>query len=313
MITVRMNQWVERNLFWVIPLALVGGLFAFRGLSSWISLVPWLFAWITFAMALSCKASDIWEAFRKPKLMIGLFVVGHGLLALIGWLWGALLLGADSPFRTGLVLLAAIPFGISSIIWVDQAKGNRAFTLAIVVIDTVLSPITVPVVLSMLVHQQVEVPVWKLMNDLFVMLVVPTLIGVLMNEFTRGVAVQLTKKWIGLSTKVCFIFVVMINAAAVAPQIWPFRAVIPMLIPTLVSYIFIGYMSGWWIGKGESSFWRRSALFVGGMRNISLGLVVALPYFGPTVAFPVIVTILLQQPMATLMHRWVMRKEPFTI
>jgi BASS family bile acid:Na+ symporter len=301
----RWNQWIEHNLFWVIPLALVGGFFLFRGISSWIDLVPWLFAWITFAMALGCRASDLWAALQKPRLMFALFVAGHVVLALIGWLWGALWLGPNSDFRMGLILLAAIPFGISSILWVDQSKGNRAFTLAVVVLDTLLSPLTVPAMLKLFMQQSVEVPVAPLMSDLFWMLVVPTLVGVLVHEFNRGKVVAMTRNWLGLSVKGCFILVVMINAAAVAPQIEPFQADIPLLIPCIVTFVLCGYALGWFVSRREQREWQVAALYIGGMRNISLGLVIALPYFGPVVAFPVIVTILLQQPIATFIHRFI--------
>jgi len=42
--------------------------------------------------------------------------------------------------------------------------------------------------------------------------------------------------------------------------------------------------------------------FSSGMRNISLGLVLALAYFEPLTAVPVVLSILIQQPFATLNH-----------
>ncbi len=67
-----------------------------------------------------------------------------------------LLLVAIPTSITGLVLGMVIPTGVTSFIWVSIYKGNSALTLAIILIDSLLSPFIVPYSLSLFVGQKVE-------------------------------------------------------------------------------------------------------------------------------------------------------------
>lgn len=63
------------------------------------------------------------------------------------------LITPTSYTMTGFILAAAIPTGISSFVWVGIHKGNIALTLSVILIDTLLAPVAVPVVLGMVFQQ----------------------------------------------------------------------------------------------------------------------------------------------------------------
>jgi predicted Na+-dependent transporter len=48
-------------------------------------------------------------------------------------------------------------------------------------------------------------------------------------------------------------------------------------------------------------------MYTTGMRNNSLGIVLAFSFFEPRAAVPVLLSILIQQPMASFVH-WLLRK-----
>ena len=79
-----------------------------------------------------------------------------------------------------------IPTGITSFIWVSIHKGNKALTLAIILIDSLLSPFIVPFSLSLIVGQTVEMDVSSMMNGLLFMIVLPSIAAMILNELTKG-------------------------------------------------------------------------------------------------------------------------------
>ncbi len=109
-----------------------------------------------------------------------------GTMPLLAMMLGHLAFGDDPYTITGLILGAAIPTGISSFVWVNIYKGNTALTLAIILIDTILAPFAVPGIMSLLVGADVQLDTWAMMQSLFWMIVVPSLIGMVLNEWTKG-------------------------------------------------------------------------------------------------------------------------------
>ena len=127
--------------------------------------------------------------------------------------------GAHSDYTIGLLLFAIIPLGISSVMWVGSSGGSVPFILAVVVLDTILSPLVVPALMDMFIGDALVA--WnasELILDLLTMVVLPTLIGVMLYEISKG----RIKEWSAPVTqpisKLFFMLVVMLNAAAIAPM-----------------------------------------------------------------------------------------------
>jgi len=80
------------------------------------------------------------------------------------------------------------------------------------------------------------------------------------------------------------------------------------LVPVVLLLVAINYAAGYFGAKPFKSRELATTLSYGaGIRNISLGIVIALQYFSPQAAVPVVLSILLQQPIATL-HHYVLQK-----
>lgn len=98
--------------------------------------------------------------------------------------------------------------------------------------------------------------------------------------------------------------VVAINAAAIEPYMKEMRSDLPAMVPLVVLLVVICYV----LGLGGALLFRKpeltvTLLYAAGMRNISLGIVLGLSYFEPKAAVPVVISTLIQQPMATVMHK----------
>ncbi|MBU7320370.1 bile acid:sodium symporter family protein [Paenibacillus oleatilyticus] len=305
---IRLNAWIEKYLSVIVPVSLILGFLLSHYMNSWTAAVPLLFAYLTFVMATGCSFGQIREAFRMPLPMALTFVLSHVVAPALGYAIGRTAFGAESPYVVGFVLFAIIPLGVSSVIWVGLSKGHVPLALAMIVIDSALSPFVIPAAVELFFGEAIAFDHTKVMLDLVKIIVVPTILGVLVNELSK----QRFKNWsapvCGPTSKLALAVVVMINAAAIEPYVAQMKSDMIVVIPLVVLLVILSYLIGFagsvWLRKPELII---AITYSSGMRNISLGLVLALAYFEPLTAVPVVLSILIQQPMATLNH-WLMKK-----
>ncbi|MEK8126773.1 bile acid:sodium symporter family protein [Paenibacillus filicis] len=299
----RLNRLLEQYLFILTPVSLILGFLLSGAMKSWTHAIPWLFAYLTFVMATGCSLQQIRDALRMPGAMLLTFALTHVVAPLIAYGIGAWIFGAESPYVVGFVLFAVIPLGVSSVIWVSLSQGHVPFTLAMIVIDTALSPFVIPIALESMFGASIELDHAGMLTDLFLIMVAPTILGVLVNELSRYRFKAWSAPVCGPSSKVALCTVIMINAAAIAPYVVELKNDMIVVVPLVVLLVILCYLVGF-----AGSLWTRrpdlmiAITFSSGMRNISLGLVLALAYFSPLTAVPVVLAILIQQPFATLNH-----------
>ncbi|PYI57554.1 bile acid:sodium symporter [Paenibacillus flagellatus] len=291
-------------MFVIIPVSLILGFFFYRWLEGGTRLVPYLFAYLTFVMALGCSPAQLGGALRKPLAIVVTLALVHVAAPLAAYGAGTLLFGAGSPYVVGLVLFAVIPLGVSSVIWVGLSGGSVALVLSLIVLDSIVSPFVVPYAIDLLFGADIHFDHWNVMKDLIVIILVPTVLGVAVNAWSKGRAKPVTAPYAAPTSKLAFAAVIVINAAAIAPHVFAMKGELIRLVPAVLLFVAFCYALGW---LGSLPFRGRDVVvtitYSSGMRNISLGIVIALHYFEPAAAVPVVMAILIQQPMATLAHR----------
>ncbi len=137
---IRFSAWFEQRMFIITPISMGIGFVLHRYIADWGHVIPLLFAYLTFVLALGCSPGQVAKALKRPVIFILVLVLSHGIAPLIAYAAGAFIFGADSPYVIGMVLFAVIPLGVSSVIWVGMAGGLVSFILPLVVIDSILSP-----------------------------------------------------------------------------------------------------------------------------------------------------------------------------
>jgi predicted Na+-dependent transporter len=203
---------------------------------------------------------------------------------------------------TGLVLGMVIPTGVTSFMWVAIYKGNIPLVLSIILIDTLLSPIIVPFSLSLFIGGKIEMDFFNIMKGLLGMVVIPSLIGMYLNQVTKGRIKDQLGTRLAPFSKISIGFVVMLNGAVVAPYLKHIDLKLVGITLTVFMIALTGYLFSFIIGRfingGRDTV--ISLTFTGGMRNISAGAVIAITYFPAAVAVPVVVGMLFQQILASL-------------
>ncbi|WMT28944.1 bile acid:sodium symporter family protein [Bacillus aerius] len=315
---VRLNQVLGRMMPLITPVSVLLGVLLAAYLKDVTFLVPWVFAVMTFSGSLSSAFSALKHTVMHPLPLILTFLILHVLMPLYAWSAGHLIFAGDSMTITGLTLAMVIPTGVSSLIWAVMYKGNVGLTLSIILIDTLLSPLIVPVSLSIFVGTQVHMDMVAIMKGLLGMVVLPSILGMLVRQYAKPSVTKAMSQTLAPFSKLGLFVVVSINSSVVAPYLRELDAPFFSKAATVFFIAMSGYAFAWLIGKAMKCTQGEivAIVYTGGMRNISAGAVLAISFFPPAVAVPVVICMLFQQVLAAffgfLLNRFEL-KEPAVI
>ncbi|WP_342488291.1 bile acid:sodium symporter family protein [Cytobacillus sp. FSL W7-1323] len=303
MILTKINSQLDKMMPLITPTSVILGICFAVYLKNLDSLIPWIFAFMTFAGSLKANFTSMKEAITHPlPLFIVLFVL-HIFMPLWAFTVGHITFPNDTYTITGLILMMAIPTGISSLIWVSIYKGSIPLTLTIILVDTLLSPILVPLTLKLLVGAKVEMDVISMVSGLIMMIVIPSILAMIVNSITKEKVSNILSARLAPFSKIGMATVVMINSAVVSSYLTAFDLRLLALVVTVFFIAFTGYLVAFLIARKIVGKNREAVIaitFNGGMRNISAGSVLAVAYFPPPVAVPVVIGMLFQQILAAL-------------
>ena len=303
-----MNQFNQFAGKWM-PLLVIGclclGITFWESIGRLVFLVPFIFAFMTFAGTLNSTFGQLLNIVKNPvPLLVSLLLI-HVVMPLVALGSGELFFAGKFNFIAGIVLEFVVPSAVSSFMWSSIAGGDSALTLSIVLFDTFTAPFLVPLSLSVLVGAKVNVNVMGMMRDLIWMIAVPALATMLMNQFTGGKAGKKLSPVLAPYGKIALLLIIMINSTNVAPFL---RHMTPFLFGvtgTVFLVSVLGYLLGWlfsFLLRQRNSV-AVSMTFGCGMRNISAGAVIAAAYFPAEVMFPVMIGTLFQQALASAFAR----------
>ncbi len=300
----QLNQFIQRYMPILTPLSLVIGVILEQIGSNFLFLVPILFAVMTFISSLSLKFRDIKVFKMYPKTILFVIAFLHILMPLWAYTIAELIFD-DYLLTIGFILSVAVPTGVTSVIWVTISKGNLPLCLAIILIDTLLAPILMPLLLHIVVGETIHIETAALIIDLILMIVLPSFVGMFINEWTKGELQKRYNQPFALISKLCLFGIIMINSSAIAPYVKNINAELALVIGTVLFVAVSGYILALALGKLflKSKADQATFIFNGGMRNIAVGVVIATTYFPSKVAMPVVFGMLFQQVLASIFFK----------
>lgn len=304
-----LNKFIQRWMPVLTPLSLVIGVLLEKIGTHFLFLVPLLFAVMTFISSLNLKFRDIKVFKQYPKTILFMIAFLHILMPLWAFFLAELIFD-DRLLTIGFLISVAVPTGVTSVIWVTISKGNLPLSLAIILIDTLLAPILMPLILHLVVGESISLNTSALIFDLIWMIVLPSILGILVNEWTKGKLFEQYGKPMSLISKICLFAIIMINSSAIAPYVKTIDLELAKVIAVVLFLAVSGYVFSLLLGR---LFWKSEAdqatfVFNGGMRNIAVGVVIATTYFPSKVAMPVVFGMLFQQVLASIFYKIIQKK-----
>lgn len=310
---VKLNDWLSKNMSIGVFSGLILGFFVHVSASFWLkTTVIALFAYMTFVTALSTSLKQFFHVLCKPWIPLWVLFLVHCVTPVAVWAAGIFFFPDDAYIRLGYLIGASIPIGVTSVIWTALDNGNLAIALAAVTLDTFIVPLVLPVFFHIVVGQTFTINYIQMVEELMLMVTVPSIIGMYLHDRTSGRIAAFSNSIGGATAKLSLFAVIMLNSAVVIPQInWDVSMLKALLVtlPIVAGGYFVGYLGSFAL-KDRPREVVLTMIYNVGIRNNSCGLVLALAYFPPVVAVPITLSILFQQPLATLISNFYNSPQP---
>ncbi|ESQ52553.1 hypothetical protein EUTSA_v10016729mg [Eutrema salsugineum] len=260
------------------------------------SLVTWLetdlftlgLGFLMLSMGLTLTFEDFRRCLRNP------WTVGVGFLAqylikpILGFLI-AMTLKLSAPLATGLILVSCCPGGQASNVATYISKGNVALSVLMTTCSTIGAIIMTPLLTKLLAGQLVPVDAAGLAVSTFQVVLMPTIVGVLANEFFP----KFTSKIITVTPLIGVILTTLLCASPIGQVSTVLRTQGAQLILPVALLHAAAFAIGYWISKfsfGEST--SRTISIECGMQSSALGFLLAQKHFtNPLVAVPSAVSV----------------------
>lgn len=300
----KVNKGMEKFMPFLTPTGVILGLILGHRIAHLKPAVNYLFAFLTFTGAISISIKDFGRTLKKPMFFLCYALASYILMPIIAKLGGTIVFPNSPNTVSGYILLRSIPSAVSGIIWATIYSGNMAICLSILILDTLIAPIMTPFLFTLHSGTAIEVDFIGMVTSLFTMVVIPSVVGMIANQYKKGAINKHVGPCLKPISKVALLFVLMINAAQVSDRIIENASMeyVAIAISSLVITV-IGFVVSFFIAKSfklnrEDSI---SVTFSVAMRNISAALVLAIDYLPPEAALPCIFGIVFQQSICAIM------------
>jgi bile acid:Na+ symporter, BASS family len=299
------------------------GRFTTMGAPVALSLPTILLGVLLFNAGLGVRPGQIRGTLRRPGLLLAglvanaLVPIGFIFLAaqLLGWWHNS---AEAQCVLLGLSIIAAMPVAGSSTAWSQNANGDLALSLGLVLGSTLLSPLTTPLILrsvAPLTTAEYTAALYALAGSgtgvtLGIVVASPAILGIVVARGLRDSVWARLRSAVKVANAACLLILVYSNAAVSLPEAIAnpdpdFLALIVLFVAGLSGTAFL---AGGLLGRAcRASKGQRAALIFGlGMNNNGTGLVLAGLVLAdhPRVLLPVIVCNLLQHILAGAVDRW---------
>ncbi len=301
----RLNTILEKSMPFLPPVGVTLGFIFSDTVRGIRPAIPWLFALMTLSGALKIRAKEIGAVAARPAPVVAFLLGSHLVMPLIALGLSRLAFPGKEDLVSGFVLLFSTPTAVSGFIWVSMFGGDGALALAVILLDSLIAPFAVPATVSAILGKSVSIDSAGIMASLFAMVVAPTVLGVGLNEVSRGRIPLRVGPFLGPLSKICLIFVIGGNAAAVAPQVDFTSPIVYIVSGLCILLAVLGFTLGWIFGffPGMSRDVRTSLTFNIGFRNTNAASTVAIAFFPEAAALPATLGVIFQQSLAAIMGK----------
>jgi bile acid:Na+ symporter, BASS family len=325
----RLATFAHHILLWLLAFAYILAAFA-PGPALWlrsvdlmphISLPAVLLGFLLFNAGLGIQVHQLLQLVRRPLLLL------IGVMATI-LLPVAFILGTAETMQlwhnprevqeilVGLALIASMPVAGSATAWTQNADGDLALSVGLVVLSTCFSPVTTPIVLHAVgwmadgsyaaaLHELAGGDIGGFLG-LFVL--APSLGGIAVRYLLGELRLKRRRPQLKLASTLVLLILCYANAAVALPKVvrdpdWDYLAVMLIIV---VAMCVAGFAAGAVIGARVDRSQRASLMFGLGMTNNGTGLVIAAGALAhiPSVMLPIIFYNLVQHVIAGCVDRY---------
>ena len=307
----KVNDWVSKNIPFLILGALLLGLLFPKQLGVFSPYVSWMMVFQTFANSLGGGFRDLGRALTHPKPVLLTLGILHLLMPLIALGIGSALFPQDPLYTLSLVLVESSPAAVSTLIWMTIGYGNTEVCLSTVLLDSLISPIVLPLTLRLLCGSVVELDTLGMIRDLFLMIVVPAALAMVLCRLLGQSICTKAKQRLSPFSKLALLVIICANVTRCAPFLHELNRELVLLLCITLAMRLIGLGLGFLL----STLFRfpypveLTVAVNSSMRNNAAAATLAAQYFPSEVVFSPSVSPLFSQLTSSLAVRALQKRQ----
>ena len=199
---------------------------------------------IMFGMGTAISVEDFIGVVKMPKgVLVG--TLGQFIIMPMMGFTLAHVFTFPAEIAAGIILIGCSPAGMASNVMSYLAKANLALSITLTTVTTLLAPFVTPFLMNLLAGEFIEVDVFKMMWDIFKMVIIPIGAGLAFNRIFRGKAQWLHNAMPFVSMAGIALIIVVITAAGRNSLL----EIGVMLIFSSIIHNTSGYFLGYWSGR----------------------------------------------------------------
>ncbi|MDC0037638.1 bile acid:sodium symporter family protein [Alphaproteobacteria bacterium] len=244
--------------------------------------LPLAIAFIMFSLGLNLRISDFTRIFTQPKdLIIGLFsqII---ILPIVAFILIIFYPNLPVELAVGVMILSAVPGGATSNFFTSLAKGDVALSISLTALTSLICIITIPFIAvysyNYFVGTKIDVSILQKSLELFAIVTVPTILGMLVNSFFNSFALNFESKAKVISIVLLALVIIgaIIKYQSDVMSYFKQAGLITLILNILMMII------AFYIGKFFASSIKKAKTFVFelGLQNGSVAIFVADSIFG---------------------------------
>ena len=246
------------------------------------AIVP-LLGVVMLGMGMTLRPENFIEVCRRPATIATGLILQFLLMPLIAYLV-ARVFELDQALFIGLVLVGSCPGGTASNVICYLARGDVALSITLTTVSTLLAVFLTPMLTWLYLGERVPVPVLDMMIDIFLIILVPVVAGVLVNHYL-GRYLHVIKHVFPYVSVTAIILIIGVIVTLNHDNI-------PVVAIPLLAAVFwhnlLGLSGGYFLARflGLDERACRTIAIEVGMQNSGLGVALAQTYFTAMAALP---------------------------
>jgi len=246
----------------------------------------WFFAATMFALGIVLHPEEAKAALKKPSSIAIGVCAQYSIMPLLGFAAAmiAVAQGLAPAIALGFIIVGCAPGAMASNVITYLAGGAVAFSIAMTLLATSLSPLLTPLLVEQLGGELLPIPFWPMMQTIGLTVVLPLALGMILRPFL-GKQTQHAER---ISPAIAALAIVVICSYAVAANAERIAHISIWLLLLVILLNGLGYLLGWTVGSlsGFDMSYKITMSIEIGMQNAGLGVALALKHFAPETALP---------------------------
>lgn len=174
---------IINSYFLVLALALIAGVIFSKTLSVFSPLTSLILGAIFFLSALKIDFKEIKNHFKNKTLLLVITIINLIVLPIIIYYLSNLVF---SSLAVALLLLSAMPSGMTAPLLSEIANGRQSLALVLTVLSSLLAPLTIPLIIQTTIGKDISIDFWAMFFTLISVIIIPFILAQIVKNLFKN-------------------------------------------------------------------------------------------------------------------------------